>query len=306
MNPRHPVYVISKGRWGIPMTARALTRIGVPHRLVVEPTEAPLYRARIAEERLASQLTELPFHDLGQGSIPARNWCWQHALRAGAERHWIIDDNIWKFYRLNRNLKTPVGDGTTFRVIEDFCDRWTNLAQTGMNYFMFAPRKEKVPPLYLNTRVYSCILLLNDLPFRWRGRYNEDTDLSLRILKAGWPTVLFNAFLAQKMTTMKMKGGNTTQLYRNEGEAADGKREFDGRLEMAMSLKRQHPDVVTVCRKWGRFQHLVDYSPFAKNRLMPRPGAVVKTGVDNFGMGFERKAADGTWRPGEAAEEAQR
>jgi hypothetical protein len=261
----------------------------VPHRLVVEPTEAAEYRRKIGEEGLASELTLLPFHDLGQGSIPARNWCWQHALKAGAERHWIVDDNIWKFYRLNDNLKTPVGDGTIFRVIEEFADRWTNLAETGMNYFMFAPRKQKVPPLYINTRVYSCILLKNDLPFRWRGRYNEDTDLSLRILKAGFPTVLFNAFLAQKMTTMKMKGGNTDELYKTkEGE-------FDGRLEMALSLQRQHPDVVTVTRKWGRFQHLVDYKPFRNNRLIPRSGARVSEGTDDFGMILERRTADGEW-----------
>lgn len=207
-----------------------------------------------------------------------------------------LDDNIWKFYRLNRNLKTPVGDGTVFRVIEDFADRWTNLAQTGMNYFMFAPRKEQVPPLYLNTRVYSCILLRNDLPFRWRGRYNEDTDLSLRILKAGFPTVLFNAFLAQKMTTMKMKGGNTDELYKNEDvDLTTGRPKFDGRLEMAMSLQRQHPDVVTVTRKWGRFQHHVDYSPFRSNRLIPRTGAEVREDTDDFGMTLEQRTEDGTW-----------
>lgn len=33
-------------------------------------------------------------------------------------------------------------------------------------------------------RAFPCILIQNDIPFRWRGRYNEDTDLSLRALKA--------------------------------------------------------------------------------------------------------------------------
>jgi hypothetical protein len=104
-------------------------------------------------------------------------------------------------------------------------------------------------------------LIKNDLPYRWRGRYNEDTDLSLRCLKGGWCTVLFNAFLADKITTMVMTGGNTESLYL----LPDGR---DGRLLMAQSLQQQHPDVVKITRKWNRWQHQVDYRPFKHNRLI--------------------------------------
>ena len=79
---------------------------------------------------------------------------------------------------------------------------------------MFAKRKFKIPPYYPNTRIYSCMLIKNDIPYRWRGRYNEDTDLSIRVLKDGWCTILFNAFLADKSQTMTMKGGNTEDLYK--------------------------------------------------------------------------------------------
>lgn len=117
-----------------------------------------------------------------------------------------------------------------------------------------------MPPYYLNTRVYSCILIRNDLwpEFKWRGKYNEDTDLSLRVLKAGFPTVLFNYVLAKKVTTGIMKGGNEA-IYKLAGE--------DGRLKMAQSLKEQHPDLVTITHKWGRWQHHCDYRPFAKLKL---------------------------------------
>jgi hypothetical protein len=129
------------------------------------------------------------------------------------------------------------------------------------------------PPLTIKTRIYSCILVNNALTFRWRGKYNEDTDLSLRVLKAGWCTILFNAFLAKKITTMKMKGGNTDELYRG-----------DGRLKMAQSLRRQHPDVVRIAWRWGRWQHQVDYRPFARNRLIRRPDVQVAGGVNDYGM----------------------
>lgn len=272
MNPRYPVYIISKGRWESRLTSKALERIAVPYRIVIEPQEYDSYAAVIDPDKILV----LPFSNLGQGSIPARNWVWEHSITEGHERHWILDDNISGFYRLNRNLKTPVGDGTIFWVAEEFASRYERIGKFGFNYFMFAPRKDAVPPFYLNTRVYSCINIENSLPFRWRGRYNEDTDLSLRCLKGGWNTILFNAFLACKEPTMTMKGGNTDELYQG-----------DGRLKMAESLRDQHPDVTSIVWKWGRWQHHVDYRQWQTGRagrLRLKPGVVAPRGVNNFGM----------------------
>jgi hypothetical protein len=288
MNPHWPVYVVSKGRWESRKTVKALSKIGVPFRVVVEPTEFIRYRMVIEHDKLLT----LPFADLGQGSIPARNWIWEHAIAEGHEFHWVLDDNISEFLRLHHNLKVAVGDGTIFCAAEDFVARFENVGQAGFNYYMFAPRKYMVPPLYLNTRIYSCILLRNDLPFRWRGRYNEDTDLSLRILKSGMCTVLFNAFLCHKQSTMSMRGGNTDKLYRQGGG-------FDGRLEMAKSLQQQHPDVVKITRKWGRWQHHVDYSGFRANKLRLKPGVALPSGADDFGMSLQQRTEDGEWLPKE-------
>lgn len=268
-----PIYIISKGRWETRHTVKALEKRAVPFRIVVEPPEYTEYAAVIDPAKILT----LPFANLGQGSIPARNWVWEHSVSEGHRWHWILDDNISDFFYLNRNVRHYTKDGAAFRVIESWADRWENLALTGMQYDMFAPRKTAPPPLRLNTRVYSCILIRNDIPFRWRGRYNEDTDLSLRCLKAGWCTALFNSFLCNKLPTMKVKGGNTDTLYKLQGGV-------DGRLLMARSLQEQHPDVTTVVRKWGRWQHQVDYTPFKGNALRLRPGVVVEPGVNNFGI----------------------
>jgi hypothetical protein len=273
IDPRYPVYIISKGRWESRLTAKSLDKMGVPYNIVIEPQEYDAYAAVIDPDKILT----LPFSNLGQGSIPARNWCWEHSVNAlGAKRHWILDDNIDGFYRLNKNLKTPVADGTIFRCAEDFADRYENVAISGFHYFMFASRKTKMPPFTLNSRVYSMILIQNDIPFRWRGRYNEDTDLSIRALKAGYCTVLYLAFLGMKSTTMTMKGGNSDQLYKD-----------DGRRKMAESLVEQHPDITKITWKWGRWQHHVDYSSFKRNKLVPRAGLVVPEGVDNYGMVLE-------------------
>lgn len=269
MNPRYPVYVISKGRWKSRYTSKALEEMRVPYRIVVEPQERDNYAAVIDP----AKILVLPFSNLGQGSIPARNWVWEHALQSGAERHWILDDNIMWFSRLHQNRKIPVLDGVCFAVTEDLVDRYENIAMAGLQYDMFARARAGCKPYILNTRIYSCILLRNDLPFRWRGRYNEDTDLSLRILKAGWCTLLMQAFLAKKVATMMLKGGNTDELYKGRG-----------RFDMAQELWARHPDVVRITRKWGRWQHHVDYRPFRHNKLRLKPGVIIPESVNNYGM----------------------
>ena len=277
MNPEFPVYIISKGRWEARPTSRVLEGIEVPYRIIVEPQEYDNYAAVIDPNKILV----LPFSNLGQGSIPARNWVWEHSISEGAERHWILDDNIFAFWRLNKNNRYKVTSGTIFRAIEDFINRYVNIALAGPHDEMWLPLKEKFKPFLLNSRIYSCILIKNDIPYRWRGRYNEDTDLSLRVLKDGWCTVLFHAFLMDKAVTMSMKGGNTEDLYKlNDGQ--------DGRLLMAQSLQRQHPDVVKVTRKWGRWQHQVNYRPFKANKLIKKADAVIPEGVNNYGMELKR------------------
>lgn len=269
MNPEYPVYIISKGRWESRLTSKALEKMRVPYHIVIEPQEYDQYAAAID----SSKILVLPFSNLGQGGIPARNWVWEHSISIGAERHWILDDNIAWFGRMHNNRKIRVGTGVVFKVCEDFTKRYSNVALSGIQYEMFTPRKSTFPPILINTRIYSCILINNQIPYRWRGRYNEDTDLSLRALKDGWCTVLFQALICKKSATMRMKGGNTDILYKG-----------DGRLKMALSLQQQHPDVVKVTRKWNRWQHHVDYRPFKGNKLIKVEGLEIPEGINDYGM----------------------
>lgn len=277
MNTKYPIYIISKGRADTRFTSRTFEEMGVPYRIVVEPQEYDKYAAVIDPKKILV----LPFSNLGQGSIPVRNWVWEHSISEGHKRHWVMDDNIRYFYRLNRNKKVRVKDATILRAAEDFSDRYENVKMTGLNYAFFCPAELKRPPYYVNTRIYSCILLNNDIPHRWRGRYNEDTDLSLRILKDGYCTILFNAFLCGKMATMTMKGGNTEEVY------AKNQQGFDNRRTFAESLKAQHPDVVEITMKWGRWHHHVDYSVF-RHQLKLKDGLVIPKGVNEYGMTFRR------------------
>lgn len=277
MKSKYPIYIISKGRWNSRLTSKALEEMKVPYRIVIEPQEFNNYSQFIDKKKILT----LPFSNLGQGSIPARNWVWEHSLSIGAKRHWILDDNIRCFRRMNNNKRIKVLDGSIFRACEDFTDRYMNIALSGMNYTFFAKQgaltKKWSKPFDLNTRIYSIILINNKVNFRWRGRYNEDTDLSLRVLKDGWCTILFYAFIADKQATMTMKGGNSDELYKQDSE-------FDGRLEMAKSLQKQHPDVCKIAWKWGRWQHQVDYRKFKKNKLIKKENITISKSIDNYGM----------------------
>lgn len=290
MNPNFPVYIISKGRWKSRLTAKALERMGVPFHIVVEAAEYDAYAGVIPAHKILvlpesylldyETCDDLPA-DTIKGPGAARNFCWDDAVRRGYSHHWVMDDNIAAFVRLNRNLQVKVTSGTIFRCAEDFVLRYSNVALSGLQYDFFAKDRCVLPPYILNTRIYSCLLIRNDIPFRWRSRYNDDTDLCLRVLKAGWCTVLFQAFLQEKATTMTVKGGNV-EIYQGEG-----------RRLMAETLARLHPDVARVVWKFGRWHHSVDYRSFKQTALCRKPDVRLSRAVNNYGMRLVDVSGDG-------------
>lgn len=295
MEPLFPIYIISKGRWDKSLTAKALGKMGVNFRVVVEEAEAPLYAQTVGEERLLILDPEFQRQyqahiDLeegqSKGSGPARNFVWEHSLTEGHEWHWVIDDNIRDFYRLNRNVKARLYDGAFFRLMEEFVLRYTNVGMAGPNYEMFVPRKVIRPPFVTNVRIYSCILIRNDLPYRWHGRYNEDTILSLDVLKAGWATILFNAFLADKLHTQRLTGGNTDAFYAKEGT-----------LPKSQMLVNLHPDVARLAYKWGRWHHQVNYRAFADLKLIRKFSLQGTEAINNYGL----ELVDWDWKRGQPA-----
>lgn len=279
--PRYPIYIPSKGRHRTlqSSTFLFLSEDSVPFRVVVEPQEEEDYKALL--DGMDCDILVLPFSNLGQGSIPARNWIRDHAVAEGHRRHWQLDDNIRYIRRLYRGERIPCDAGVGLRVTEDFSDRYTNVGVSGLNYQFFVTEETYVP-YYLNVHVYSCTLVNHEMPYVWRGRYNEDTDLCLQALAGGWCTVLINTFVADKQTTMTGKGGNMTELY-----AGDVEREwrYAGREKMADALAKMWPEVVTVDTRYGRPQHVVDWKKF-DHELKPVEGLDVSKlpKVDSYGL----------------------
>jgi hypothetical protein len=284
---KYPICIPSKGRADCQKTGKALDKLGVSYRFFVEDLEYDEYVKHLGFDKVV----KMPFNNLGQGSIPARNFIWDWCKERGYKRHWTVDDNITAFYRTNNTRRILVEGGGFFQAMEDFVDRYENIAMAGPHHVGFVKVGwSNIEPFLLNSRIYSCILLDTSLEERWRGRYNEDTDLSLRILKSGKCTMLFCALLMAKMTTVgakganALKGGNTDNVY-NTG---------DHRMAFAQSLKDQHPDCVEVVWKFNRWHHQVDYSKFAKNRLVLKKGITPTACGNEYGMKLERVKGDTT------------
>jgi hypothetical protein len=282
MNPQFPLYIVSKGRADSRLTSKALELMNVPYYIVVEDQEYADYSAVIDPKKILILDPQykrdydcFDSHGLTKstGPGPARNFAWDHSIQCGYDWHWVMDDNIREFLRLTNNLKIRLLDGTGFRAMEDFSLRYSNVGMSGPNYRSFASQNSVIPPFVVNTRIYSCNLIRNAVPYRWRGRYNEDTDLSLRMLKDNWATVQFNAFLQDKLRTQVLGGGNTAEFYANEGTTA--------KSEMQVAM---HPDVSKLTWKFGRVHHEVDYRPFKSIPLKFKDDYSQVRGINDYGL----------------------
>jgi len=277
--PLYPIYIISKGRAESRYTHKALLKMKQPHYVAIEPHEYSDYAAVIPEE----YLLVLPFSNHGQGSTLARNWCWQHAKRRGFKRHWLLDDNITYFMRRVNTLRIQVYTPAFFRVMEDFTDRYANVPLAGPQYSMFATNIQRLPPFIYFSRVFSCCLIDTSFEYSWHGKYNEDVILSLNVLKHGYCTLSFYAFLQNKLGTQTIKGGNTTELYGN------------GTKEKSDFLINLFPDDVEPLFRYGRDHHFINYAKFKTNKLIPVDANKRFTGENEYGMILSKEKEDGSY-----------
>ena len=269
IKPKYPIYVISKGRWESRHTVKWLEWCDIDYKIVIRPDEYEQYSSVIDKSKIITLpkdfLVDKKGKDLNQGGIPARNFCLFHSKKLGFKRHWILDDNIDGYNRLKNSERILVKSGAVFRSCEDYVDRYKNILIAGHQYNMFGSNKT-LKPIIKNTRVFSSILIDNSItdikdkdgPLMWRGKYNEDVDLSIRVLKLGYPTALFTHILANKLRTMNTKGGNTDTIYA----------EKDAHLKKAEHLRKQHPDIVEITHKFGRVHHNADLSRFKDNEFI--------------------------------------
>lgn len=252
---KYPIYIISKGRYRNSLTANFLKQENIDFKIAVESKEYRQYCKYIGE----NHVIDLNYSDIGLGSYPARNFCWEHSIKEGHSHHFLFDDNIRCFSRLNYGKRKKTSAIESLVVLQNFTDRYSNIALSGYNYRYFVTRNQ-LKPFTINTHVYSGMLIRNDLKYRWRLKYNEDVDLCLQALNDKWCTVLFSAFLIDKTsTTVKMSGGNQDELYKNN--------DYSKKVLKTMSLKQMWPQYVKETHRFGRPHHQVSWAKHFKHPL---------------------------------------
>jgi len=259
MKNKYPIYIVSKGRWENPLTARFFIKDNVDFKIVIEPQEYENYASVIPEK----YLLKTDFSNLGVGSYPARNFAWEDAIKNGHERYWCFDDNINKLRQIYNGKRLEVDSLKAICALEEFTDRYVNIGITGFNYTTFAPPQTVRKAFYMNCHVYSAMLIKTNVPFRWRLKYNEDVDLCLLFLDNNYCTILTNAFTCDKTsTTAKMKGGNQTELYCNNAH--------EKKVLKARSLEELWPQYAETTWRFNRPHHKVDWKKHFKNPLIRR------------------------------------
>lgn len=248
----YPIYIISKGRAYNPMTALNFEKAGINYLIAVEPQEKEEYIKVLGEKRILV----LPFKNLGLGSYPARNYCWEHAKNNGYKYHWLFDDNIQCFVKWIDGKRKKIDDIiSAIKYVENYAKK-TNIDILGFeepNFVVKPPKK----PFKINCHVYSAMLIKNNLPYRWRLKYNEDVDLCLQVLHNGGFTASCVYYMADKVSTaQKMKGGNQTELYKGN----DPKKN----LLKAKMLEAVWPQYAKTVIRFNRHHHLVDWRVFSK------------------------------------------
>jgi len=151
-----PIYIISKGRWENTLTANSFEKAGIDYLIAVEPQEKDKYINTLGKHRII----ELPFSNLGLGSYPARNFCWEHSKNLGYKYHWLFDDNIRGFDKWINAKRTKIDNGlSAIRYVENFINS-NNIDIGGFEYDGFVRNIPKKPFKY-NCHVYSAMLIKN-------------------------------------------------------------------------------------------------------------------------------------------------
>lgn len=246
----YPVYIISKGRHDCALTAINFEKAGIDYLIAVEPQEYELYCSSIGNNRVL----KLPFSNLGLGSYPARNFCWEHAKSKGHKYHFLFDDNIQNFVKwINGKRKKWTEIKKALIYVQQHANK-TNIDITGFEEPNFVVKVPKFPFKY-NCHVYSAMLIKCSLPYRWRLKYNEDIDLCLQVLHNGGSTSSCVYYMADKVSTaQKMKGGNQTELYQGNAPKKN--------LLKAKMLEAVWPQYTKTVIRFNRHHHLIDWKVF--------------------------------------------
>lgn len=277
----YPIFVISYNRAINHKTSKKLAEFGVNHYLVLHKEQIEEYKKYFTEAMKAHTIIiafddeyklkyetcdAIPHIVKNAGSGAERNFAWDYAKNVlKTKAHWLMDDNMGFYYIAgkNSNGKSYIRKPCTkekfiqlFHKAEDFYNRYENLLMIELTQNDFSFEISKLT-YSLNTRCFSCNLICNDMPLRWRGRYNEDVILSYDIMTAGYCIASYKAGIRKaKESTRNAKGGNhATKKGDMESIYQDGLNyKYSSEAKTNLLLK-VYPQYFEKIIKYGRIHH---------------------------------------------------
>lgn len=279
---KYPIFVISYNRQSTHTTARQLAKFGFDCFLVVHRGQLEEYKKNLTEEEL-KYITLLEFDDSykykyetcdniphrvkNAGSGAERNFAWDYSIKLGYKAHWLMDDNM-HFYRIvgkrNDNYVKKIFKDIEerdefiekFISAENFFDKYENLLMLELAENNFCIKLKKLT-YALNTRCFSCNLIYNNMPIRWRGRYNEDVILSTDIMVSGYCIASYYAgVLKAKQSTREAKGGNHAKDKNDKQSIYDDSVNYrNSSIDKTNLLLSVYPNFYRKVIKYGRVHH---------------------------------------------------
>lgn len=277
---KYPIFVISYNRAKNNKTSKTLANFGVYHYLIIHKEQIAEYKQFLTpEQKKYTAILEfddkykyqyetcdnIPHSVKNAGSGAERNFAWDYSIKLGAKAHWLMDDNIKNFMYIAgickrnntyvRRICNKEKFWELFPEAEKFFDKYENLLMMELTQNDFCIQVSKLKYM-LNTRCFSCNLIWNDMPLRWRGRYNEDVILSYDIMNAGYCIASYKGILKQKQSTREAVGGNhavksgdTNSLY------SDGFDYKHSSADKTNLLLKVYPQYFRKVIKYGRVHH---------------------------------------------------
>jgi len=300
---QYPIFVISYNRAKTHTTAKWLAKYEINHFMVVHKEQLNEYKKYQTKE-MTKYTTFLEFDDeyklkyetcdniphsiKNAGSGAERNFAWDYSIKLGAKAHWLMDDNMSFAHIVGKSSNgvykrkkcTKEDFREKWHKAEHFFNKYENLLmiELAQNDFFFELHKLTYA---LNTRCFSCNLIWNDMPIRWRGRYNEDVILSTDIMVAGYCIASYiGGVRKSKQSTREATGGNhaikkgdVNSLY------ADG---FDYKyssVDKTNLLLKVYPEYYRKVIKYGRVHH-----EYKRKELKKMNGNLKLIPAKNYGL----------------------
>lgn len=220
---KYPVCIVSKDRSDTCTTHTLLDFEGVKWFYMVEPKDYDAYVARFGK----SKVINIEQND--KGIYYVRNYCIEWSKKNGYDKHWQVDDDLRSLHYRPMNFIKGIRDSTRIEnpssmlsYIEDISIKCVNYGAGCLTHDGFAFSKKN--DVDINKMIYCFQLINNSIKSRYQPHTSEDVDFSVRILKEGYVTMVFNKYSFRTPASGSLKGGcNSSIDYKKIGNVDNRK-----------------------------------------------------------------------------------